>query len=64
MSNVRQIVVKLPRVADDTCCGVHDLLQLRRSNQQGVGYFGPKFRVFPGAARTVMLGLQRANVPG
>ena len=37
---------------------------LRRSNQHGVGYFGPKFRVFPGAARPVMLGLQRANVPG
>jgi len=23
MSNVRQTVVKLPCVADDTCCGVH-----------------------------------------
>ena len=30
MSNVRQTVVKLPRVADDTCCGVHDPLQLVR----------------------------------
>ena len=38
---------------------------LRRSNQQGVGDFGPKFRGFPlgAASRTVMLGLQRANVP-
>jgi len=30
MSNVRQTVVKLPRIADDTCCGVHDPLQLVR----------------------------------
>jgi len=30
MSNVCQIVVKLPRVADNTCCGVHDPLQLVR----------------------------------
>jgi len=32
---------------------------LRRSNQQGVGHFGPKFR-----SRPVMLGLPRANIPG
>jgi len=34
---------------------------LRRSNQQGVSHFGPKFR---GWSRPVMLGLQRANIPG
>ena len=39
---------------------------LRRSNQHGVGHFGPKFRVFlnPKRSRPVMLGLQRANIPG
>jgi len=36
---------------------------LRRSNQQGVGEFGPKFRDVPLGA-PVMLGLQRANIPG
>jgi len=37
---------------------------LRRSNQQGVGHFGPKF---PGVALGVdswCLGLRRANIPG
>ena len=36
---------------------------LRRSNQQGVGYFRPKFRGVPLGA-DVMLGLKRANIPG
>ena len=37
---------------------------LRRSNQQGVGHYGPKFRgCFPWS-RPVMLGLQRTNIPG
>jgi len=35
---------------------------LQRSNQQGVGDFGPKFRGSPWS-RPVLLGLQRANVP-
>jgi len=37
---------------------------LRRSSQQGVGHFGPKF---PGVSFGVdpwCLGLQRANIPG
>ena len=38
---------------------------LRRANQQGVGDFEPKFRgVRSPWSRHVMLGLQRANVPG
>jgi len=36
---------------------------LRCSNQQGVGHFGPKFLCSPWS-RPVMLGLQRANIPG
>jgi len=37
---------------------------LQHSNQQGVGDFGPKFRECSPRSRPVMLGLQRANVPG
>ena len=37
---------------------------LRRSNQQGVSDFGPKFRGCSPGSRPVMLGLQRANIPG
>jgi len=37
---------------------------LRRSNQQGVGHFGSKFRGCSVWSRPVMLGLQRANIPG
>ena len=37
---------------------------LRRSNQQWVGDFGPKFRGCSPWSRPVMLGLQKANVPG
>ena len=37
---------------------------LRRSNQQGVGHFGFKFRGCSPWSRPVMLGLQRANIPG
>ena len=38
---------------------------LRRSNKQGVGDFGPKFRGVPlGEDPAVMLGMQRANIPG
>ena len=37
---------------------------LRRSNQQGVGHFGPKFRGCSPWSRPVMLGLQRVNIPG
>ena len=36
---------------------------LRRSNQQRVGDFGPKFRGYSPWSRPVMLGLQRANIP-
>ena len=36
---------------------------LRRSNQKGVGQFGPKFRGCSPWSRPVMLGLQRANIP-
>ena len=37
---------------------------LRRSNQQGVGHFGPKFRGVPIGVAQRCLGLQRANIPG
>ena len=37
---------------------------IRRSNQQGVGDFGPKFRGCSPWSRPVMLGSQRAKVPG
>ena len=37
---------------------------LRRSNQQGVGHFRPKFRGWSPWSRPVVLGLQRANIPG
>jgi len=37
---------------------------LRRSNQPGVGDFGPKFRGCSPWSRPVMLGLQRAKIPG
>jgi len=37
---------------------------LRRSNRQGVGHFGPKFRGVSPWSRPVTLGLQRANVRG
>jgi len=36
---------------------------LRRSNQQGVGRFGPKFRGVPLGVDPWCLGLQRANIP-
>jgi len=37
---------------------------LRRSNQQGVGHFGPKFPGVPLGVDPSYLGLQRQNVPG
>jgi len=37
---------------------------LRRSNQLGVGHFGPKFRGVPLGVEPSCWGLQRANVPG
>jgi len=37
---------------------------LRRSNQQGVGHFRPKFRGCSPWSRLVMLRLQRVNTPG
>ena len=37
---------------------------LRRSNQQGVGQFGPKFPGVPLGVDPWCLGLQRANIPG
>ena len=38
---------------------------LRRSNQQGVGHFGPKVRGVPlEQTRHVGVALQRANIPG
>ena len=37
---------------------------LRRSNQQGVGQFGPKFPSVPLGVDPWCLGLQRANIPG
>ena len=36
---------------------------LRRSNQQGVGHFGPKFPGVPIGVDPRCLGLQRANIP-
>jgi len=36
---------------------------LRRSNQQGVGHFGPKFRGVP-LEQTRHVGLQRVNILG
>jgi len=36
---------------------------LGRSNLQGVGHFGPKFRGVLPWSRPVLLGLQRANIP-
>ena len=35
---------------------------LRRSNQQGVGYFGPKFRVFP-LEQTRHIGVAKSEHP-
>jgi len=35
----------------------------RRSNQQGLGDFGPKLGCSPWS-RPIMLGLQKANIPG
>ena len=37
---------------------------LRRSNQQGVGHFEPKFLSVPIGVDPRCLGLQRANIPG
>jgi len=37
---------------------------LRRSNQQGVGHFGPKFPGVPLGVDPLCLGLQTANIPG
>ena len=37
---------------------------LRRSNQQEVGHFGPKFPGVPLGVDPWCLGLQRANIPG
>ena len=37
---------------------------LRRSNQHGVGHFGPKFPGVPIGVDPRCLGLQRANIPG
>ena len=37
---------------------------LRRSNQQGMGHFGPKFPGVPLGEDTWSLGLQTANIPG
>jgi len=37
---------------------------LRRSNQEGVGQFGPKFPDVPLGVVPGCLGLQRANIPG
>jgi len=37
---------------------------LRRSNQQGVGHFRPKFPGGPLGVDPLCLGLQRANIPG
>jgi len=37
---------------------------LRRSNQQGVGHFGPKFPGVPLGVDPCCLGLQRANITG
>jgi len=36
---------------------------LRRSNQQGVGHFGPKFPGVPLGVDHLRLGLQKANIP-
>ena len=37
---------------------------LRRSNQQGVGHFGPKFVGVPLGLDPSYLGLRRASIPG
>jgi len=37
---------------------------LRRSNQQGVGHFGPKFPGVPLGVDPSCLGMQTANIPG